>query len=188
MKILKSRIEKMIYLTDLEMDLLLSCFSLITLKKGDYILKKEDICDEIIFVNNGLLRFFSKENDMLKTLSYIKTSQIITSIDSFLSDSPSKFSIQAVIQTNVYVITKQKIEFIFSTVPSTQRIGMQTFEIIAKSFDFRVMQMLTMPPLERYRLLVKKSPEIINNVTLKELASFLNVTPQHLSRIRNQKL
>ena len=59
MKILKSRIEKMIYLTDLEMDLLLSCFSLITLKKGDYILKKEDICDEIIFVNNGLLRFFT---------------------------------------------------------------------------------------------------------------------------------
>ncbi len=188
MKILRSRIEKMLSLSDEEMDLLLSCFSQKKLKKGDYVLRKDEICNEIIFVNNGLLRVFSKENDVLKTLSYIKTTHIITSIDSFLSDSPSKFSIQAVIPTNVYVITKQKIEFIFSTVPSTQRIGMQTFDIIAKSFDFRIMQMLTMPPSERYRLLVKKSPEIINNVTLKELASFLNVTPQHLSRIRKQKL
>jgi DNA-directed RNA polymerase specialized sigma subunit len=64
---------------------------------------------------------------------------------------------------------------------------METFDAIAKCFDDQIMEMLTLPPLERYRLLVEKSPEIINNVTLKEIASFLNVTPQHLSRIRKQK-
>ena len=187
MEILKSRIEKMVSLTDVELHLVLSCFTRKALKKGDFILKKGEICNEIIFVNEGLLRIFSKENKVVKTLSYTKPSQIITSIDSFLLGLPSHFSIQAVIQTNVCVITKQNIEFIYSKIPNTQRIGMESFQALARSFDTQIMAMLTLPPLERYHLLVEKSPEIINNVTLKEIASFLNVTPQHLSRIRKQK-
>lgn len=134
-----------------------------------------------------VLRSFSNENKAVKTLSYTKPSQIITSIDSFLSGSPSHFSIQAVTQTDVYVITKQNIEFIYSKIPNTQRIGIESFQALARSFDTQIMAKLTLPPLERYRLLVEKSPEIINNVTLKEIASFLNVTPQHLSRIRKEK-
>ena len=188
MKILKSRIEKMISLTDAELHLVLSCFTRKALKKGDFILKKGEICNEVIFVNDGLLRVFSKENKVVKTLSYTKPSQITTSIDSFLSGSPSHFSIQAVIQSNVLVITKQNIELLYSKIPNTQKIGVESFDAIAKCFDDQIMAMLTLPPLERYRLLVQNSPEIINNVTLKELASFLNVTPQHLSRIRKQKV
>lgn len=53
MEILKSRIEKMISLTDVELHLVLSCFARQTFKKGDIILKKGEICNEIIFVMNG---------------------------------------------------------------------------------------------------------------------------------------
>lgn len=188
MDILKSTIGKMISLTDAEIDLILSSFSQKTLKKGEFILKKGEICNHIIFVNEGLLRVFNKEENRLKTLSYTMPSQIISSIDSFLNESPSRFSIQAVINSDVFVISKQNIEFIYSIIPNTQRIGILKFQVIAKSFEDQITLILTLPPLERYRRLLQKSPEIINNVTLKELASFLNVTPQHLSRIRKQKI
>ena len=96
-----------------------------------------------------MLRVFNEENKVLKTLSFIKQSQIITSMDSFLTESPSNFSIQAVVQTNVFVITKQNIEFIYSKIPRTQIIGTKSFQYLARCFDFRIMLMLTMPTLER---------------------------------------
>lgn len=183
-QLLKQKIKQTISLTETEIDFVVSLFNEKKLKKRDYFLKEGDVCGEIAFVKHGLLRIFSMIEQQEKTLYFPGKSHFVTSISSFLLSSPSTFSIQAAIETELFVITKDNIELIYATIPGSQRIGFEVFDTISNTFSSRIEQLLTMHPVEVYQLLFTKYPEIIKNVPLKDLASFMNITPQHLSRIR----
>lgn len=185
---LEQKLGQTLSVSDNEMNFILAFFNGKNLKKGDFFLKKGEICNEIAFVNNGLLRIYTVDNNHEKILSFPKAGQIVTSINSFLTETPSPYSIQAIIDTDLFVIEKSDIEFIYETIPDAQRISFEVFDFIAETFNSRITQLLTMQPLEMYQMLIRKNPEVIKNVPIKDLASFMNITPQHLSRLRNEKI
>ena len=183
---LEQKLSQTLAVSDNEMEFILAFFNGKNLKKGDFFLKKDEICNDIAFVNNGLLRIFTVDNKQEKILSFPKTGQIVTSINSFLSETPSPYSIQAIIDTDLFVIKKSDVEFIYETIPGAQRISFEFFDFISEIFHSRITQLLTMQPLEIYQMLIRKNPEVIKNVPIKDLASYMNITPQHLSRLRNK--
>jgi CRP-like cAMP-binding protein len=183
-QIIKALLHQTISLTETELDFIVSLFREIKLKKGEFFLKEGDACTEIAIVNYGLLRVFSLVEDQKISLFFSDEGQVVTSIGSFLSNEPSRFSIQAVIDAKLFVITKLNIELVYSTIPNAHKLSLEVFESIARAFNTRIEQLLTIPPLEMYYHLIAKYPELIKNVPVKELASFMNITPQHLSRLR----
>lgn len=181
---LHTEISKLLNLSDDEMNLFLSFFCKKKLKKGDYFLKKKEVSREIAFVDIGVLKYFYNEENQERILSFPKTSQITYSIQSYLTQTPSDFSIQAVVPTKLWVISKDDLELTYKLIPEIQSLVASIFQSQANFFSNRVMSLLTLTATERYQLLLTNNPEIIQNVSIKDLASFLNITPQHLSRLR----
>ncbi len=183
-QLIKELLRQTIKLTETELDFIVSLFREMKLKKGEVFLKEGDICTEIAIVDYGFLIVFSVVEDQKISLYFPEKGHVVTSIGSFVSNEPSRFSIQAVIDVKLFVITKLNIELVYATIPNAHKLGFEVFESIARTFNSRIEQLLTIPPVDMYYHLIAEYPEIIKNVPVKDLASFMNITPQHLSRLR----
>jgi CRP-like cAMP-binding protein len=89
-----------------ELNNLSSLFQLTTLKKGDYLLKSGKRCDKLSFVQTGLLRIFAIADGKEVTQWISTEGYFSTDLASFVFESPSRWTIQALVDTEIYTITK----------------------------------------------------------------------------------
>ena len=185
MKSLKIAIKDLIQVSDLELEDLLSFFHLKVLKKNEYFLVEGYLCNHIAFVKSGMLRKSNINEKGVETICcFLEPSQFVTSFSSFISPNLANENIQSISDTELYVISKQDLELLNNTIPSIQEFIRKVAEQLVCIMENRINHLINNTAEERYHLFLKNSPELLNTISLQQLASFLGITPQHLSRIK----
>ena len=130
--------------------------------------------------------WFNKDGKDI-TLQFFFEGQGVASIESFLSNQPSMFTIESIEPSVLFSITKDNFEQLNNCYPELkdgfQEILLQRFSNYATLFLSRIKD----TPRERYEDLIRNHPEIIQRVPQHYIASFLGITPISLSRIRNRR-
>lgn len=151
------------------------------------LLKEGEISNTIYLIKKGCLReWFNKDGKDI-TFQFFLDGQPVASIDSFVNQKPSLFTIESIEPSTILSIERNDFEKLLATY-SEFKIGFQEF-IFGRlgNYSRLFLSRIKDSPQERYEELIKKHPEIIKRIPQHYIASFLGITPISLSRIRNRK-
>lgn len=156
--------------------------------KKSFVLKEGQICKKIYFVHAGTLRaFFANKSGKESTIMFAVQDWWITDMHCFINRLPAMLNIQAVEDSAVLQLLKDDLESLFLRVPKFERF----FRIIMQNAyireQLRVIQNLSLSAEERYESFLSKYPQVSRQVTQKQIASYLGITPEFLSMIRRKK-
>ncbi len=143
-----------------DLNKIVSLFEKKTLKKGEFLLKSGKICSNLSFVNAGLLRMYLTNEDKEITQWISTKGYFSTDLTSFIFNSPSKISIQALTDTEVYSISKTNYESIDKLVPDWHHIEKLFLVRCFITLEERILSHLSMSAEERYNYFFKNNREI----------------------------
>jgi CRP-like cAMP-binding protein len=160
-----------------------------SVQEGTILLKEGKLARELFFIDQGVLKIVStnaKGHDV--THFFLKENTFCTILASFNSDQPAQECIVAAVDAELLVFTKESLWDLYKKIPwfkeLIQTVTQQTLlEKIRIRNEFRGEEAAI-----RYQLFVSKYPEIAQRISLTDIASYLGITPQSLSRIRRQKM
>ena len=171
-----------------DLQTIVSLFKESTIKKGDFLLEAGKRCDTLNFVQSGLLRMYAL-TDGKEITQWISTKGYFsTDLSSFVFESPSRLSIQALVDTEVYSITKSDYRKIGDLVPSWHELEKLFLVRCFIILEERIFSHLSMTAEERYAYFFQNNRELFNQVPLQYIASMLGMTPETFSRIRKKQL
>lgn len=186
-QLLKKIVKESVSIPDSELDQMLSLFSPRTLKKEEYLLQAGQRCNEIVFVESGILRIcYPNDKGEETTCHFSLPGDFVTSFSAYNNGKPSAENIQAIMPATCLVILKQDMDDLYRQVPAIQEFGRKAAEHVAMMMETRMALFLNNSAEERYQLLLRQKPILFRTVPLQYLASFLGITPQHLSRLRKK--
>lgn len=171
-----------------ELNQISSLFKAQNIKKGDYFLKTGQICNQLAFVQDGLMRIFVNTEDKEVTQWISSKGYFVTDLSSFTFQNEARWNIQALSDATVYSLSKQDYLQIGNLVPAWHQLEKL---FLAKCFTIledRIFAHLSMSAEQRYEVFFQSNKELFNQVPLQYLASMLGMTPETFSRIRKKQL
>lgn len=169
-----------------ELTTFLSFLTTKTIKKYDFFLKEGEICNHIAFVNKGLVRFYFIKDEKEHISDFKLTGEWISNYGSFLSKEKSLFYIDAMEDTELFLLSYADIQKLYDMGKAYERMGRLMVEQVFLRTINRHISMLTNNPEERYVKLLEEKPYLFERVPLKQIASMLGIEPESLSRIRKR--
>jgi CRP-like cAMP-binding protein len=180
-------ISQIISLTSDEKAIIENFYNTIEISKGDFWIKQGKICDHIGFVISGKLRnYYIDDTGNEITCYFVTPGNFISSFTSFLTNTPTKENISALEETLLKVISKSDLEELCLIVPKMQIFRRIITENLFITMEKRISMLQSQSAHERYENMLKENPDILLSVPLQYTASFLGITPQHLSRLRKE--
>jgi len=151
-------------------------------------LKINDIENYISFIESGVVRLYIPKEDPEKeiTFGFSFKDQFISAYDSFLTQTPSAYQLQALTETSLLSITYDDLQEVYNKTQIGNLIGRLTAERLFLLKSKREQNLLNLSAEERYMKLFKERPELLKVIPLKYISSYIGVTPQALSRIRKR--
>jgi CRP-like cAMP-binding protein len=144
-------------------------------------------CTRLTFVNSGLLRVYFLAEASERTCRFLPEGSWYTDFESFATGGPSREYVQALEASEVVQIEKSDLEKLYREYPNLERAGRLLTESALVGIHQRN-QMLTLESPElRYERLCEESPSLVNRLPQYYLASYLNIRPESLSRIRKRR-
>lgn len=155
----------------------------ITIERNEYLKVKGSIDTNIYYVESGSLRVFVLDEYEEQVIRFGYKENLIASLDSFLTNKPSDFFIQAIKKTVLKVITKQQIDAFLQT--ETNRIlWTKILENLVLQQLEREKDILTNSPKERYQRVLKRSPQLFQEIPHRHIANYLRMSAETLSRLK----
>lgn len=149
------------------------------------LLKRSEECDtRLYYVSDGCLRFYLPEGDKEHSIRFGYAGDLVTALDSFITDRASLLEVQALRKTEVRTLTKAAYRSFMQSSPELQRLWSALLEQLVYQQMEREYDLLTTSPSERYERVLARSPRLFQEVPLKYIASYLRMTPETLSRIQ----
>lgn len=152
--------------------------------KGDYLLKAGSACTKSHWVESGILRKYYVHNDKEVTTAFYFKDDLAISFDSYTLQKPSREYIQALTDVTVNVTDYNSFQIQKAKHRQLQELDFLMTEYHALWLEEKVFELHTQNATQRYQTLLTKSPHIIQQVQLTQIASYLNVSLETLSRIR----
>jgi CRP-like cAMP-binding protein len=169
-----------------EIEQIISQFETKTYQKGKVILDFGEINDKLYFIESGILREFSmQDQDQTITHWLVAENNFQYVADSFLEEKPSKVAIDVLENAKLWVISKEKLDKLYLEFPQLNFLSRILLERINKKYEAFI-SALRQNKEARLEWFYKYHKGLINHVELKHIATYLNMTPQALSRIRTK--
>lgn len=156
------------------------------LKKGEWLLKKGEVCQHVSFINYGCFRVYNIVKDEEITSDFRFEGNYITDYSSFLTQKPSADYIIALEDAEVMELHYSDMQILYEKVPSWQKYGRLIAEFLYIKVSERAQSLLFDSPEELYIRLMKERPKVIENMPQRYIASYLGIQPESLSRIRKR--
>jgi CRP-like cAMP-binding protein len=168
-----------------EQALISEAFQKRSYREGDYLFRSGHICKERFFICSGILRIPIRNEKGTETTHYfLKENQFCTILKSFDEETVAEESIRAAVDTETMAIHKTQLMELYKKLPWLRTtIDQITQQALLEKINIRNAY-LGMDAAERYRTFLARQPEIASRVSLTDIASYLGITPQSLSRIR----
>jgi len=142
--------------------------------------------NHLSFIEKGIIRFNipKEENDL--TFGFAFNNEFFSAYDSFLNQTPSQYQLETLTECTVWRITHQDLQEIYQQSKIGNTIGRLAAENIFLRKARRELALLNQSAEERYLKLFSEQPNLIKQIPLKYIASYIGITPQALSRIRKR--
>jgi CRP-like cAMP-binding protein len=180
---------RFISLSEEEAQAACALFSYRKFRKHQFILQEGDVAYHETFILKGLTRTYEID---AKGGEHIVQFGIedwwVGDLYSFLSGQPTKYNIDCIEDTEVLQITREQQEILFQKVPKLERHFRIMIQNAYVASVTRIAGTLAKSAMERYRDFIEAYPHIEQRVPNHQIASYLGITPQSLSRIRAQSV
>ena len=156
-----------------------------TIKRKQFILQEGDICNKYTFVVSGCFKMYKvdtqgKEHNLLFSIE----NEWISDIGSFHSEKPSELYIEALEQSTILQLPKEDLLYLYVNHPKFDR----NFRVIIENefiqLQKRVLHNISSTAEERYLDFLNCFPDLFNRISNVQIASYLGVTPEFLSKVR----
>lgn len=182
-----ANLSRHVRLTALEEELFTSMLVPASLKRKSFLLKAGEPCDTFNFVDEGALRaFYAGENEKESTIMFAVADWWITDMPCFVNRTPAMISIEAIEDSHVLQLSRDNMEVLYAKVPAFERFMRILMQNAYIREQVRTLQNLSLPAEDRYKNFLAKYPAIAQQVTNKHIASYLGITPEFLSVIRQK--
>ena len=176
------------FLTPKEWATLIQYGSLKTYKKGENFINANNLNTKIAFILIGGFRIFYEKHDNEITCLMAFENGLIGSFESNILKQPCTQTIQAIEDSELFIIDYKDLETLYDRSPKFERVGRLILEYYLAFLQQRITSYLLDTPEERYMRLIRETPDLLNRVPLQYIASYIGVTPVSLSRIRKRIL
>lgn len=187
--ILYKHFNKYVTISEEDFEICKSLFRYKKFRKHQYILQNGEVSRNETFILSGCTRTYEvDDNGQEHIIQFGLKTWWVGDLHSFLTNSPSRYNIDCLQDTEVLQIPRAEMEKLYEKVPKLERffrILIQKAYIAAMD---RIYSNLSKPAIQRYDEFIEKYPEIEQRVPNHQIASFLGITPQSLSRIRSQSI
>jgi len=169
-----------------EMSTIASLFKQATLKKGDFYIHSGTPCEKLCFIQSGFLRVYATSNEKEITQWIGSKGSFLGDMDSLMFNTPSRWNMQALTDTEIHSIPKEDYNRIIEMVPRWPEIEKYFMVNCFTLMEGRIFAHLSMSAEERYAHFYSLNKELFNQVPLQYIASMLGMTPETFSRIRRK--
>ncbi|MEI9921068.1 MAG: Crp/Fnr family transcriptional regulator [Bacteroidota bacterium] len=174
-------------MTDADLEIMFSILGRRQVKKKEFLLRKGEVCRNVYFVLNGFLRiYYLDQLNQEINYKFVDQGNFIVDFQSFLTHIPSRYYIQAMKDSTVFVLSHKDIHANYAASHTWSNFGRLIAEGVFLEMNERIEMMLFMTPEQRYEHLVKTKPSLIAQVPQRHLSTFLGIKPESLSRLKKR--
>lgn len=181
--------QKIIPLNNEEKQLVTERFQPRLYRKRQYVLQEGNQCNRMNFVVRGCLRLYTiDEKGNTHILQFAAENWWLTDIGSFYGKKESKLNIDALEDTMVLQISFENLTFLYDQAPKFNRIFRVLIENSHVALQNRLLQNISSTAEERYLSFVQTYTHLYNRLPQTQIAAYLGITPEFVSRIRNSQI
>lgn len=156
-----------------------------TIQKGDVILQEGDVCNELFFLESGLLRYFTLRNGDEVTKFFTDAPYAFTSQKSFTDRKAAPESIEALEDSVIWSMSHAAAHELLEIRAWADFVRKLVMEVQHYT-EALLLEMQTLTAEDRYLQMLDNQASLVQRIPVKYLASYLGIAPQSLSRIRKQ--
>ncbi|UKN01840.1 Crp/Fnr family transcriptional regulator [Paracrocinitomix mangrovi] len=158
---------------------------MIELDRGDLLCSAGKIDTNIYLIQSGCLIAYVTDEDEERIIRFGYQNNIFVLIDSFLSEKPTDLYVTAIKKSKALVFSKEHFMQLIGEQPTYQKIWNEILaDLVVQQLE-REIDLLTNSPQERYHRVLKRSPQLFQEVPNKYIANYLRMTAETFSRIQN---
>lgn len=182
-------ISRHVQLSDRELSLFTSILKAKNLRKRQFLLQAGEVCKYETFVVKGLLRAYSVDKSGYEhVVMFAMEDWWISDLYSFLTQTPAAQHIDALEDAEVLQIEKSDLEELYLEAPAFDRFFRVMFQNAYVANQQRIIASISQTAEEKYIAFIKKYPSLEQRVPQHQVASYLGITPETISRIRRSML
>lgn len=155
----------------------------VEIERNEYLKVKGSIDTNLYFIKKGSLRIYLIDEHEEHTIRFGYQNNFIVSLDSFITENPSDYYIQALKKTELKILKKSTFKKLIKSKTKLQNFWTMILEQIVLQQLERERDILISSPIERYKRVLKRSPQLFQEIPNKYIADYLRMTPETLSRI-----
>ena len=158
-----------------------------TFRKAEHLLEQGHVCKDYYLVDSGYLRTYYHKDGSAINIHFTFEGGFTTVLNSLKDRMPSQFTIEAGEKATVWIFDRKALADLCTASPEVLLFSRRLVSrmLMASEESNNLFKMYT--PLERYRYLEKNSPDMLQRVPLSQIASYLGVKRETLSRLRSKK-
>lgn len=168
-----------------QLEQIVACFKARKVKRNTIILSENEVCNEFYFVAKGILRtYYLTKQGQEKTRYVIFDGAAGTAISSFISRQPSFEFMDALEDSEIYAITHDDFFRLTKEIPAWAEFYRTMLEMAYVFQNKKIETLVTLSAKQRYQKLLEEHPIYVQKLSNKTLASYLDITPETLSRLK----
>lgn len=158
-------------------------------KRRQYILQEGDICKYFNYVVEGCFKTYGVDGSGAEhNLVFSAEDDWLTDIDSLHKERPSKLFIEAIEPSTIFQISKGDLWYLYTNYPKFDRNFRVIIEDKYIELQNRLLQTFSSTAYERYESFLEQYPQLANRLPNTQITSYLGITPEFLSKVRNERL
>lgn len=182
-----SYIKSQINVTDEKLEAFLSRCELKKYKKKELISECSNTNRELFFIEDGFIRLFINDTrGNQHTTHFAMPNVFIADYTALASGMPAQYSLEAIEETLMVVISHENLQWMYANFEEGGILGRKVLDDYFVYFDNRLQHFYTHTPQERFDLMNSIFPDIHNKVPQHMIASYINISSVHLSRLKKQ--
>jgi CRP-like cAMP-binding protein len=185
--LLKQNIASHISLSENETEAFCNLFQQKSIKKKSFLLREGEVCKFEGFVTKGIFRVYHIDKNGAEHVLYFAIENWwITDIDSFTTERPSQLFIEALEDSEVLLISKKDKEFAYANLPQIEKLFRVMTQKTHVALQRRMIDNLSKTADQRYLDLIEKYPQLSQRLSNLQIAAYLGISHEFLSKIRNK--
>ncbi len=186
MEALNNHLQNFPHFSPVLFEQLAPCLSVKHLEEGEYFLREGKVCKQIGFIETGIVRLYYLNDGKETTKCFCKENSFTCSFQSMLTQQESDVAIQAIEPTKLIVLSYDSLQKLYAKDLFWQQVGRMVAEAEYMISDSHQRFLRDLSATERYVQILENDEELLQRVPLNYLATYLQVAPETLSRIRKK--
>ena len=178
--------EQYIKLNEMEEDFIKENIPVVSYKKNHLLLSEGEVSNAFYFILNGAIRLYYNVGIEEKTAFFYFENMFVSSYESFTKSTPSNHNLEAIENTQVAVVSFEMAYKLLELFPKFEFLARVMMEVELIVYQNIVSSFVKLNAEQRYLKLLEDNSQLIQRIQQYQLATFLGVTPETLSRIRKR--